>query len=124
MIRGMARVLKLVALAVGIAVVAAPAFAAPPTSPGGGAAKGPPGNAKAYGRYCKDQSRKHVEGEKGTPFSQCVTAMAKLAHGVTDSPRKACKALSRKHSRGEKGTPFSRCVAAGARLLADQSGSD
>ena len=89
-------------------------------------AKGPPPNAplpakaKAYGRYCQDQSKKHVAGQKGTPFSQCVTAMAKLASGKTDSPKVACAAMSKKHVAGEKGTPFSRCVAAGAKLLRDQ----
>jgi hypothetical protein len=89
-------------------------------------AKGPPpkaplpAKAKAYGRYCQDQSKKHVAGQKGTPFSQCVTAMAKLASGQTNSPKAACSALSKKHVAGEKGTPFSRCVAGGAKLLKDQ----
>ncbi|MGC9219861.1 MAG: hypothetical protein ACP5H2_00750, partial [Solirubrobacteraceae bacterium] len=32
------------------------------------------GAAKAYGKYCKGESKKHVAGQKGTPFSQCVTA--------------------------------------------------
>ena len=27
---------------------------------------------------CQGMSRKHVKGEKGTPFSQCVVAAAKL----------------------------------------------
>lgn len=76
-----------------------------------------PAKAKAYGRYCKGESKKHEEGEKGTPFSQCVTAMAKLGNGKTSSPRKACKGLSKKHEEGEKGTPFSRCVSEGAKLL-------
>ena len=89
-------------------------------------AKGPPptaslpAKAKAYGRYCHDQNKMHVAGQKGTPFSQCVTAMAKLATGKTDSPKVACNAMSKKHVAGEKGTPFSRCVAAGAKLLHDQ----
>lgn len=125
----MGLIAKLVTLGASLTLLAAPALALPssggnPSNPGGGHwanpssdAPAPPSNAKAYGRYCKDQSRKHVKGEKGTPFSQCVTAMAKLAGGATDSPREACKALSRKHARGEKGTPFSRCVAAGAKLL-------
>ena len=80
--------------------------------------------AKAYGRHCQDQSKKRsdaAEGTKGTPFSQCVTAMAKLAKGTTDSPRKACKELSKKHTEDEKGTPFSRCVVAGAKLLREQT---
>jgi hypothetical protein len=82
-----------------------------------------PAKAKAYGRHCRDQSKKRsdaAEGTKGTPFSQCVTAMAKLAKGTTDSPRAACKDLSKKHTKGEKGTPFSRCVVEGAKLLREQ----
>lgn len=79
-----------------------------------------PEKAKAYGVYCKELSRKHVKGEKGTPFSQCVTAMAKAANHENMSPRQACKELSRKHVKGEKGTPFSRCVVAAAQLREDQ----
>jgi len=76
--------------------------------------------AKAYGKRCQGQSKKHVAGEKGTAFSRCVTAMAKVASGDETSPRAACAALSHKHvAGGEKGTPFSRCVTA-ARKLADQ----
>jgi hypothetical protein len=86
--------------------------------PGPGASL--PAKAKAYGRYCQNQSKKHVAGQKGTPFSQCVTAMAKLASGQTNSPKTACAAMSKKHVAGEKGTPYSRCVVAGAKLLNDQ----
>ena len=123
-----------------VALFATPAFAAgPPENPGppdnqGTAHKpdtpGPhaslPAKAKAYGRFCKDESRKRsdaAEGTKGTPFSQCVTAMAKLANGQSSSPRAACKELSRKRSdaaEGTKGTPFSQCVAGGAKLLREQ----
>ena len=110
-------VLKLAALfAAATCVVAALAFAKGPPPPNASL----PAKAKAYGRYCQNQSKKHVAGQKGTPFSQCVTAMAKLASGQTNSPKAACSALSRKHVAGEKGTPYSRCVAAGAKLLADQ----
>jgi hypothetical protein len=93
-----------------------------PATPGPKA--GLPAKAKAYGRYCQDQSKKQEEGEKGTPFSRCVTAMAKLANGKTSSPRKACKELSKKHDKGEQGTPFSRCVSHGAQLLRDQKAHD
>jgi hypothetical protein len=92
-----------------------------PATPGPKA--GLPAKAKAYGRRCQGQSKKRsdaAEGTKGTPFSQCVTAMAKLATGATKSPRKACKDLSRKHVGGEKGTPFSRCVVQGAKLIREQ----
>jgi hypothetical protein len=86
--------------------------------PGPGASL--PVKAKAYGRYCQNQSKKHVAGQKGTPFSQCVTAMAKLASGSTTSPRTACAAMSKQHVAGQKGTPFSQCVAGGAKLLKNQ----
>src|SRR5438046_2560783 len=132
----------------GLALLVGPSLAAgdpPPGSPSGDhsqagshpavtqtpaaepAAETPPGpsagaetKAKAYGSHCQGQSKKHVAGQKGTPFSQCVTAMAKVATGKTDSPKAACSAMSKKHVTGEKGTPFSRCVAAGAKLLRDQ----
>jgi hypothetical protein len=84
---------------------------------------GLPAKANAYGRYCQGQSKKRsdaAEGTKGTPFSQCVTAMAKLATDASDSSRRACKSLSRKHTEGQKGTPFSACVKQGARLLREQ----
>lgn len=89
---------------------------APPTpeTPGPGASL--PEKAKAYGVYCQGQSKKHVAGTPGTPFSQCVTAMAKAANGDHTSARQACKGMSKKHVKGEKGTPFSRCVTAAAKL--------
>jgi hypothetical protein len=93
-----------------------------PTTPGPKASL--PAKAKAYGSYCKAESKKHVSGMKGTPFSQCVTAMAKLATGTTSSARTACKTESKKHVSGEKGTPFSRCVSAAAKLKADQADDD
>ena len=142
----MRTITKFAGLVALLAVAAAPAWAAvpptdnpgaehrpsvtPPANKGNGhkpATPGPkadlPAKAKAYGRHCQDQSKKRsdaAEGTKGTPFSQCVTAMAKLAKGTTGSPRAACKDLSKEHTDGEKGTPFSRCVVAGAKLLREQ----
>jgi hypothetical protein len=87
---------------------------APPTTPGPGATL--PEKAKAYGVYCQDQSKKHVAGEKGTPFSQCVTAMAKAATHAGLTAKQACKGMSKKHVKGVKGTPFSRCVVAAAQV--------
>lgn len=75
-----------------------------------------PAKAKAYGSHCQDQSKRHVAGQTGTPFSQCVTAMARLAHGVSTAPRTACATMSKAHVAGEQGTPFSRCVASAAKL--------
>jgi len=88
------------------------------TTPGPNASL--PAKAKAYGVACNKESKKHVAGQKGTPFSQCVTAMAKLATGVTSSPAKACKTLSKKHVAGQKGTPYSQCVSAAAKLKASE----
>jgi hypothetical protein len=96
----------------------------PPTP---GPRAGLPAKAKAYGRYCNEQSRKRsdaAEDTKGTPFSQCVTAMAKLASGATDSPRKACKDLSKEHAEGDHGTPFSACVKQGGNLLREKKAQD
>jgi hypothetical protein len=91
-----------------------------PSSPTPGPKAGLPAKAKAYGRYCKGESKQHVAGQKGTPFSQCVTAMAKAANDDNLSPGQACQGTSKKHVKGEKGTPFSRCVTAAAKLQHDQ----
>jgi hypothetical protein len=106
------------------------ATGAKPAEPGPAASL--PAKAKAYGTYCKASSRKHVAGQKGTPFSQCVTAMAKLATAAssdsttTPNPARACASASKKHVAGQKGTPFSQCVSAAAKLLQDKQddGSD
>lgn len=90
-----------------------------PETPGPGASL--PEKAKAYGVYCKGESKKHVKGEKGTAFSRCVTAMAKAAKDERIAARKACKGLSKKHVKGEKGTEFSRCVKAAAQVREDQA---
>lgn len=74
-----------------------------------------PEKAKAYGVYCRGFSKDHVKGEKGTPFSRCVTAAAKAATNDDTTPREACQGFSKKHVKGAKGTPFSRCVSAAAR---------
>jgi hypothetical protein len=125
----------------GLALLVGPGLAAgdpPPGSPSGNqpavthtpAAETPPGpsasadtKAKAYGKHCQGQSKKHVAGQKGTPFSQCVTAMAKVATSQTN-PTTACKTLSKKHVAGQKGTPYSRCVVAAAKLQKHQQDDD
>ena len=58
-----------------------------PGDPTPGPKDGLPAQAKAYGRYCKGLSKKHVKGEKGTEFSRCVKAAAKLRkdHGETET---------------------------------------
>ena len=76
-----------------------------------------PAHTPAY--YCRGQLKKHVRGQKGTPFSQCVTAMAKLQNGDTAAPSQACKALSHKRVKGMKKTPYAACVASGKQLILD-----
>ncbi|MDQ3726217.1 MAG: hypothetical protein M3335_10085 [Actinomycetota bacterium] len=94
----------------------------PPNPP-----KGTPPKGKAYGYYCKGQSKKHVKGEKGTAFSRCVKAMKRAAKNENLHPKKACKALSKKHVKGkgsEKGTPFSRCVKAVNKLRQEERAAE
>jgi hypothetical protein len=79
----------------------------PPTP---GPKDGLPAQAKAYGRYCQGESKKHVKGEKGTEFSRCVKNMAQAATQKSKAPGQICKGESKKHVKGEKGTEFSRCV--------------
>lgn len=69
---------------------------------------------KGYGVLCKGQSKKHVKGQKGTPFSQCVRALAKVDAGETTSPKKACKDLSKKRAEGQKRSPYQLCKKAAA----------
>jgi len=83
-----------------------------------------PASAKrtAYGAACKDESKRPVKGERGSAFSKCVAALARVAGGA--SPRRACRDTSKKRVADEKGTPFSRCVkdaAALKRQIADDT---
>ena len=111
------------ALAQGVVYTPGPPYhPAHPPHPTPGPKASLPEKAKAYGVYCRGFSKKHVKGEKGTPFSRCVTAMAKAASNGDTTPRKACRGFSKKHVKGAKGTPFSRCVVAAAqakKLLVD-----
>ena len=113
---------KAALLVSGLVLVVAPAvaLAAKPPAPGNAstpaASQYPKGHA--YGFFCKAESKLHVAGTPGTPFSKCVTAMAKLANGSTKSANAACASLSKKHLPGTQGTPFSACVSAGTQLLA------
>ncbi|MGN6866999.1 MAG: hypothetical protein ACTHMY_01205 [Solirubrobacteraceae bacterium] len=78
--------------------------------------------AKAYGKFCQGESKTHVAGTPGTPFSKCVTDMAKVANGSVTNPAKACKDESKKHVAGEPGTPYSVCVSGAKKLLKQQAG--
>jgi hypothetical protein len=83
-----------------------------PGEPTPGPKAGLPAKAKAYGRYCKGESKEHVKGEKGTAFSRCVTNMAQAATHANMAPGRACKGESKQHVKGKKGTAFSNCVKA------------
>jgi hypothetical protein len=73
----------------------------------------------AYGYYCKGKSKKHVKGEKGTEFSQCVATL-KQADNKDLTPKQACKDESKEHVKGEKGTAYSNCVKTVAHMQRDQ----
>jgi hypothetical protein len=92
-----------------------------PSTPGPNASL--PAKAKAYGKLCQGTSKKHTAGTPGTPFSMCVTDMAKAANGSAKTARAACKGMSKKHTAGTPGTPFSICVSGAAKLLRQQRSS-
>src|SRR4051794_20593647 len=73
----------------------------------------------SLGYYCKGESKRHVSGQKRTPFSQCVAAMAKLANGSSSSATAACRSLPRRRVSGARRTPYAICVAGGKSLLTD-----
>ena len=77
----------------------------------------------AYGYYCKGESKKHVKGTPGTPFSACVKAAARADHNEELTAREACKALSKKHVKGTQGTPFSVCVKGVVQMRKDKQAS-
>ncbi|MDP9345260.1 MAG: hypothetical protein M3P44_05995 [Actinomycetota bacterium] len=58
----------LIATGAALALAATPALAQGP----------PPSPTHAYGKFCQNQSKKHVAGQKGTPFSKCVVGVAQL----------------------------------------------
>lgn len=80
-----------------------------------------PPKGHGYGYYCKGETKKHVKGTPGTPFSACVKAAARAAHNEQLTAREACKALSKKHVKGQQGTPFSVCVKGVAQMQNDEA---
>jgi hypothetical protein len=115
--------LALVTGALSLALAPAMALGAPsyhPEGPNYAPAPGPPAHAKAHGKRCQGFSKKHVKGQKGTPFSRCVKAMARADNNPDLHPKQACKGLSKKHVKGQKGTPFSRCVKGVAQMRKEE----
>src|SRR4051812_5870391 len=110
----MKKVPALCAAAALVAAVAVPSFAADPPY------KIPPG------QYCKGLSKKHIPGQKGTPFSQCVTAMAKINKKQSLAPSQACASIKKfkgKKNKGAANKAFKACVAAGKKLKLDLANS-
>jgi hypothetical protein len=70
----------------------------------------------AYGRYCQDQGKKCIPGQKGTPFSRCLTALAEPHKGKAHKPAKASRALSEKRAKGQEKTLFRVCLSAAKKL--------
>jgi hypothetical protein len=80
-------------------------------------------SGKAYGRLCQAESKRHVAGQSGTPFSTCVKDMAQAAQNTHLNPHRVCANESKKHVAGMKGTPYSQCVVAAAKLRGQGAGS-
>jgi hypothetical protein len=106
-----------------LGVAPALAIAAHPNNGKHGSQSKSQANAQAFGKLCSKESKKHVPGTKGTPFSQCIAAMKKASSGKANSPGQACKGMSKKHVAGMKGTPYSQCVVAAAHLLGNKGGT-
>jgi hypothetical protein len=90
--------------------------AAPP-NPGPNASVGK--KTQAYGFYCSAFAKKHVAGQPGTPYTQCLTAMAKMATSRTTTAQRACAVFPKKRVAGQKGTPFAQCVVAATKVKRD-----
>ena len=93
------------------ALATGPEYEVEHVAPAPGAGASLTAKTKAYGVYCKGFSKKHVKGQAMTPFSRCVTAMAKAVGGKKPA-KVACTGFSKKHVKGKTGTEFSRCVVA------------
>ena len=91
-----------------------------PAGPTPGPKAGLPEKAKAYGRYCKGESKQHVDGETGHRVQPLRDRDGQSGDPPEPAPGPCCKDESRKHVKGEKGTPFSRCVKAAAQLRHDR----
>jgi hypothetical protein len=98
------------------------AFGNPGGHPNQSSSPNHPSKAKAYGKLCRAESKIHVAGTPGTPFSKCVTDMAKLAGGSATNPAKACANESKKHVAGQRGTPYSVCVSGAKKLQKQPAG--
>ena len=120
-----------------LALAASPAFAQPPettptkdanpgathqpsTTPTKDANPGTEHRLAAPGVYCREAgaSKKKAEGQKKSPFAECVVGQAKARKGK--SAREACKDASKKRVKGQRKTSFATCVVAAKNVSADK----
>jgi hypothetical protein len=96
----------------------------PSTTPTKDANPGSERKLAAPGVYCKEAgaSKKKAEGQKKSPFAECVVGQAKARKGK--SAREACKAASKKHVKGQKKTSFATCVVAAKNRSADKKAQE
>ena len=92
-----------------------------PTGTGGGPATPAPASKRAIGKACAAQGASKSNAndpDPGTPFSRCVTTLAK-------STKAACADEPKQRAEGdtESGTPYSRCVSALTKGLRASSNS-
>ena len=76
---------------------------------------------KSNAVYCAAASKKRAKGSRGTPFSRCVSALAKLRAKTATTAAQACRGASKKVSKGSSRSPFRQCTTAAAVLLRDLS---
>jgi hypothetical protein len=113
------RIRQLITACAATALLAAPAAALGATGPTPGPTASAKVKAKAYGKRCKHQSRRHAAG--GSNFNRCTTAMAKIAKGKA-GPKRACRTLSGTAAR--KRSPYGRCVVAGKKFQRQLNGDE
>lgn len=113
------RIRQIITACAATALLAAPATALAATGPTPGPKASAKVKAKAYGKRCKKQRRRHAAG--GSNFSRCTTAMAKIAKGQA-GPRRACRTLSGTAAR--KRSPYGRCVVAGRKFQRQLNGDE
>lgn len=104
-----------VSLAAAGAMLATPAFAAPPTTPHGKSATSP-------AHMCKTMShKKTLHGKGQSPFAACVSgvrraqAEAAKTPSTKSNPSTLCKDKSHKKSATDKKSPYSACVSGAAK---------
>jgi hypothetical protein len=96
----------------------------PATTPTQDANPGTSHKLAAPGVYCKEAgaSKRKAEGQKKSPFAECVVGQAKARKGK--SAREACKGASKKHVKGQKRTSFATCVVAAKNVSAGKKAQE